>query len=183
MSVRASNISSRVPNPPGKTTKAVEYFTNIVFRTKKYRKLIERSTYGLMCCSKGSSMLQPMESPFPSCAPRFAASMIPGPPPVITGKPSLPSSLAVVIACSYTLSSFFVRAEPKIVTALRTSCRVSNPSTNSPMIRSTRQGSEWVKDRRSLTVGDARRRSSSVVDLGELLDSCDMVFLHVIEEG
>ena len=33
--VSASNISSRVPNPPGKTTKAEEYFTNISLRTKK----------------------------------------------------------------------------------------------------------------------------------------------------
>ena len=35
ISVRASNSSSSVPNPPGKITKASAYFTNIVFRTKK----------------------------------------------------------------------------------------------------------------------------------------------------
>ena len=34
-SVTASNSSSSVPKPPGKTTNASEYFTNIVFRTKK----------------------------------------------------------------------------------------------------------------------------------------------------
>jgi hypothetical protein len=67
---------------------AVEYFTNIVLRTKKYRKLIERSTQRLVPCSKGSSMLQPMESPPPSFAPRLAASMIPGPPPVMIANPS-----------------------------------------------------------------------------------------------
>ena len=34
-SVTASNSSSSVPKPPGNTTNASEYFTNIVFRTKK----------------------------------------------------------------------------------------------------------------------------------------------------
>ena len=33
--VRASNSSSSVPNPPGSTTNAWEYFTNMVLRTKK----------------------------------------------------------------------------------------------------------------------------------------------------
>src|SRR5207244_1833537 len=37
ISVIASNNSSSVPNPPGKITNAIEYFTNITFRTKKYR--------------------------------------------------------------------------------------------------------------------------------------------------
>src|SRR5699024_394711 len=40
----ASNSSSKVPNPPGITTKPLEYFTNIVLRTKKYRKSTPRST-------------------------------------------------------------------------------------------------------------------------------------------
>jgi len=35
MSVSASNSSSMVPYPPGKTMNPVEYFTNIVLRTKK----------------------------------------------------------------------------------------------------------------------------------------------------
>ncbi len=35
MRVRASNSSSRVPNPPGKMAKPLAYLTNIVFRTKK----------------------------------------------------------------------------------------------------------------------------------------------------
>ena len=33
--VKASNSSSIVPNPPGITTKAWLYFTNMTFRTKK----------------------------------------------------------------------------------------------------------------------------------------------------
>jgi hypothetical protein len=37
ISVSASNSSSIVPNPPGNTTKAVEYLTSITLRTKKYR--------------------------------------------------------------------------------------------------------------------------------------------------
>ena len=34
-SVSASNVSSRVPRPPGSTMNPCEYFTNIVLRTKK----------------------------------------------------------------------------------------------------------------------------------------------------
>ena len=40
-------------------------------------------------CSNGSSMLQPIERPPASKAPRLAASMTPGPPPVITANPEL----------------------------------------------------------------------------------------------
>ena len=35
ISVSDSKSSSIVPNPPGNTMKASEYFTNMVFRTKK----------------------------------------------------------------------------------------------------------------------------------------------------
>ena len=59
--VSASNSSSRVPKPPGRQTKAWEYFTNIVLRTKKYRKLIPRSTHSLSPCSNGSSIPSPIE--------------------------------------------------------------------------------------------------------------------------
>src|SRR5690625_850090 len=38
-SVRSSNISSSVPNPPGQMITPDEYLTNMVLRTKKYRKL------------------------------------------------------------------------------------------------------------------------------------------------
>jgi hypothetical protein len=37
--------------------------------------------YGFSFCSNGKEMLRPMFSPRASDAPRFAASMIPGPPP------------------------------------------------------------------------------------------------------
>ena len=74
---------------------AVAYFTNIVFRTKKNLKLRLRFRYGFEPCSNGSSMLHPIESPPASIAPRLAASMIPGPPPVSTGMPACASSIAV----------------------------------------------------------------------------------------
>src|SRR5947209_3925290 len=69
-----------------------------------------------------------------------------------------------------------------MVTALWTSDRVSNPSTNSPRMRSTRQGSVRVKARRSCGVA-VRKRSSSVTEVrGEPLERCDMVVLEVVEE-
>ena len=61
-------------------------------------------------------MLQPIERPLASSAPRLAASMIPGPPPVITGMPACASSRAVSTAAGYCGSSGLVRAEPKIDT-------------------------------------------------------------------
>src|SRR5205823_7550931 len=76
-----------------------------------------------------------------------------------------------------------VRAEPKIVTALYTSESVSNPSTNSPMMRSTRQESVFVNARRSRVAGVRRRSSSVTACRCEPLESCDMVVLHVVEEG
>src|SRR5699024_1080229 len=47
----ASHSSSNVPKPPGMTTKPLEYFTNMVLRSKKYRKSILRSTYLFRPCS------------------------------------------------------------------------------------------------------------------------------------
>ena len=82
--VSASNSSSRVPNPPGRTTNPWEYLTNMVLRAKKYRKLMPRSTHSLRPCSKGSSMPRPTDTPPAWQAPLLPASMIPGPPPVIT---------------------------------------------------------------------------------------------------
>src|SRR6516165_3399141 len=97
-----------------------------------------------MPCSLGNSMLQPMDRPLASRAPRLAASMIPGPPPVMMAKPLLASRRARSRADSYIGSSSFVRAEPKMAMPAPTSARASKPCTNSPMIRSTRQVSPWV---------------------------------------
>src|SRR5581483_7763857 len=110
--VSASNSSSRVPKPPGSTTKPCEYFTNIVLRTKKYRKFSPRSTYSLRPCSKGSSMPRPTEVPPASCAPRLAASIAPGPPPVITAQPASTRARPMRTPAAYSQESGAVLAEP-----------------------------------------------------------------------
>ena len=62
-------------------------------------------------------MLQPIERPPPSRQPRLAASMIPGPPPVMIAKPLSARRRAMVRASSYAGVPSSTRAEPKIVTA------------------------------------------------------------------
>ena len=99
-SVAVSNSSSSVPNPPGSTTNAHEYFTSITLRTKKYRNSMNLSRYRFGSCSIGSTMLQPSDSPPASRAPRLAASMMPGPPPVMTANPARASCDPTSRACS-----------------------------------------------------------------------------------
>ena len=86
-------------------------------------------------------MLQPIETPPASDAPMLAASMMPGPPPVMTPKPSATSSRAVSRAAAYAGSSAGVRADPNTATATPTSASWSKPSTNSPVMRRIRHGS------------------------------------------
>ena len=43
-------------------------------------------------------MFNPIDVPLPCAAPLFAASMIPGPPPVITGTPALANFLLMATA-------------------------------------------------------------------------------------
>ncbi len=76
---------------------------------------------------------------------RFAASMIPGPPPVITAKPASASMEPSLRASAYQAESSCIRAEPKTEIAAPTSASELIPWTNSPWIRRTRQGSVWVK--------------------------------------
>src|SRR5512140_838761 len=83
-------------------------------------------------------MLSPTETPFPIRAPRLAASMIPGPPPEMMANPRCANMVATLRVALYAHASFFVRALPKIVIAGPRSLSVSNPSTNSLMIRKTR---------------------------------------------
>ena len=78
------------------------------------------STYGFRPCSAGSSMLSPTERAPASRAPRFAASIVPGPPPVITAMPASPIARPTSRACSYSSSPGAVRAEPKTQTAVPT---------------------------------------------------------------
>src|SRR6185437_4414402 len=145
MSVSASNNSSNVPNPPGKMMNADEYLMNIVFRTKKYRKLISVSTYGFAPCSNGSSMLQPIDRPCPMRAPLLPASMMPGPAPVMIANPTSANNRAVSFAAAYCGSSGPTRADPNKVTAFSTVASVSKPSMNSDMMRINRHGSVRVK--------------------------------------
>src|SRR5258708_30062286 len=100
-SVTASNSSSSVPKPPGSTTKACEYLTNMVLRTKKYLNSRPMSTNSFRPCSCGNSMPRPTEIPCALAAPLLAASMIPGPPPVITADPALASAPQLLVPPSY----------------------------------------------------------------------------------
>src|SRR5260370_4857683 len=100
-----------------------------------------RLTYSLRPCSNGNSMFNPTERPRPSRAPMLAASIVPGPPPVMMPKPRRASSAASARAASYIGSGGRTRAEPKKVTAGPTAASASKPATNSAWIRSTRQGS------------------------------------------
>src|SRR5215213_9734823 len=83
-------------------------------------------------------MLSPIDCACESLAPLLAASMMPGPPPVMIAKPSLPSSRAVSSARRYSGSSRGVRAEPKIETAAPTCPSASKPMFTSSRIRSSR---------------------------------------------
>ena len=61
-SVSASNASSWVPNPPGKSTTASDSLMNISLRVKKYRMVMSFGspwTTGLADCSNGRRMLSP----------------------------------------------------------------------------------------------------------------------------
>ena len=97
-----------------------------------------------MLCSWGSSMPAPIDMPPASRAPLLQASMIPGPPPVMTAYPARANSAAVASAAAYIGSSGFVRAEPNIDTASPTSANASKPATNSDVMRWIRHGSVWM---------------------------------------
>ena len=143
-----------MPNPPGITTNPCAYFTNIVLRVKKYRKFIPMSTHSFRPFSKGSSMPSPTDTPPASDAPLFAASITPGPPPVITAYPASTSLRPNSSAAAYIGSSGLVRAEPNTLIAGPSSASMPNPSMNSDWIRSTRHGSVC-------TQSDGPRLSSS----------------------
>src|SRR2546425_9591890 len=136
-------------------------------------------------------MFSPMDTVPASRAPWFAASMMPGPPPVIMANFSSPSRRAVSTARPYHGLAALGRAEPKIATAHSTSESSSNPATNSPVMRSTRHGAVWVKARRSRIGRGSNSRSSSVrrfpmdrpASAGEDFDRRDIVLEQVVEEG
>ena len=86
-------------------------------------------------------MSRPIDGTPASRAPRLAASMIPGPPPVMIAKPASPSGRAAARARSYSGWSGGVRAEPKIETALPTCASAAKPVRSSSSIRPIRSAS------------------------------------------
>src|SRR5881394_1289284 len=86
-------------------------------------------------------MLRPTESPPASAAPRLAASIKPGPPPVMTVNPSCARQAAVSRQSSYQRWSSGTRAEPKIETPSSMSRSASKPRSTSAWIRSRRTSS------------------------------------------
>ena len=143
-----------------------------------------RLTNSLSPCSKGSSMFRPTESPRPSRAPRLAASIRPGPPPVMMAKPRRASSADSARAASYIGSGGRTRAEPKNVTAGPIVASASKPATNSAWIRSTRQGSlsrnSGAPSGRSSSLRSSIRRSTprrTIPPVRRSLDSSPMASL------
>src|SRR3984893_8593881 len=86
-------------------------------------------------------MFKPTDSPPPSRAPLWAASMVPGPPPVMMAKPRWASSAARARAASYIGSGGRTGAEPKKGTAGPGVASASQPATNFAWSGSPRQGS------------------------------------------
>src|SRR6478672_3058811 len=86
-------------------------------------------------------MLRPTERPPASAAPRLAASIRPGPPPVITVKPWSARQAAVSRQSSYQLWPSGIRAEPKTETPSSMSRRASKPLSTSARMRSARASS------------------------------------------
>ena len=103
-------------------------------------------------------MPSPTETPPSSDAPRLAASMMPGPPPVIVATPALASREPMRTPCWYSGSSRDVRADPNTATAGPRPASASNPSTNSDWMRMARHGS-WL---RQLACSGANMRSPEV---------------------
>ena len=116
--VSSSNVSSSVPNPPGRQTNARLSLTSISLRVKKYFMLTYFSSpamIGLAPCSNGSRIDTPIACSRP--APSMPACMIPGPAPVMTIHPVVGEAggdLARLLVERIVVLG--VRAEPKIVT-------------------------------------------------------------------
>src|SRR5690242_17152765 len=101
-------------------------------------------------------MLKPTERPPPSLAPRFAPSITPGPPPVITAQPCSPNTRPTARASSYGTLPSATRAEPNRHTAGRSiSATCSNPARNSAAIFATDSSI-------SASLGCSRIRRSSI---------------------
>src|SRR3546814_16920802 len=77
-------------------------------------------------------MVRPIDNAPASRAPRLAASITPGPPPVITSKPAQPRASAPARDAAYSSVSETDRAQPisdtALVTPLRSPPRLASPS-------------------------------------------------------
>ena len=102
-------------------------------------------------------MFRPTEQAPASCAPRLAASIAPGPPPVMTLKPASPSARPMRRASAYSGWVTGVRAEPNTETAGGIAAMTRNPRSSSSPIRRMRSGSV----RTAATAGVSALRSSS----------------------
>jgi hypothetical protein len=107
-------------------------------------------------------MSSPIDGTPASRAPRLAASMIPGPPPVMIAQPAEPSMRATRRACSYCGWPGGVRAEPKIETALPTWASAAKPCLSSSPMRSSRASSESSETIAAVSASS----SSSSADVG-----------------
>ena len=108
-------------------------------------------------------MLHPIDGAPAARAPRFAASMMPGPPPVMIANPASPRRRVVVIHAVYCGSAGRSRADPKTETAGPNWESASKPSTNSPMIRKTLHASGAIDGARGAPGVAPRRNLSSSV--------------------
>ncbi|MNP41493.1 hypothetical protein D3C76_1351990 [compost metagenome] len=118
--VSTSSASSRVPKPPGHSTRASASLTKNSLRMKKKwngSSLSVPSTVGLACCSKGRVMLNPRLWSLP--APSWAAAMMPPPAPVMTIRSERARVAPSSRARAYIGCSSGVRAEPNTVTLRR----------------------------------------------------------------
>src|SRR4051794_10795691 len=86
-------------------------------------------------------MFSPTDSAPASRAPRLAASIEPGPPPVITARPRSPSRRPTSRASAYSGESTGVRAEPNTETPRPTSDIRTNATASSSRMRSRRSSS------------------------------------------
>src|SRR3989338_251325 len=90
-------------------------------------------------------MFSPIELPPPSTAPRFPASIMPGPPPVTTANPASVAIFPNLRASSHHFAPGGDLVEPKNETVFLKSAKNCQPSTNSESILNTRQCNDFLK--------------------------------------
>ncbi len=92
INVIASNNSSSVPNPPGQDHESDRVLHEHHFSYEEISEIQQLVRINFGFCSSGNSMFSPTEVAPASVAPLLAASITPGPPPVMTEYPFSPST-------------------------------------------------------------------------------------------